>query len=248
MSMISAIQGQIVDVTVVACNKLRDTERFSRQDPYVCIEYANSKFRTRTCTDGGRNPTFQEKFQIPLIEGLRELNVSVWNSNTFRSDDFIGSGRIQLQKVLSEGYDDSSWPIQPQNLKAVGEVKLIMHFYSASQKHNPPACTPYGPPSAPPYGLPPYGQPPPPSTYPPAGGYLYPVPPSCPPSYPGYGYPPPPMTNPYPHTTFPLAPYPSPYGQPYQTPPAQIYPPPPAGQPSYYPPPGSYPGTYRPPY
>ncbi|KAJ4748114.1 Calcium-dependent lipid-binding (CaLB domain) family protein [Rhynchospora pubera] len=239
MSMISGIQGQLLDVTVVACNKLRDTELFSRQDPYICIEYANSKFRTRTCT---------EKFQIPLIEGLRELNVSVWNSNTFSRDDFIGSGSIQLQKVLSEGYDDSSWPIQPQNLKAAGEVKLIMHFSGASQKHNPSACTPYGPPLAPPYGLPPYGQLPPSSAYPPTGGYSYPAPPSCPPSYPGYGYPPQPMTNPYPPTTYPPAPYQLPYGQPYQTPPAQIYPPPPAGQPCYYPLPGPYLGTYRPPY
>lgn len=125
---------------VVACSKLKDTELFSRQDPYVCIEYANSKFRTRTCTgwcffflyllaidfgrkfllggsssisywsesrvcaeksliwnpDGSRNPTFQEKFQIPLVEGLREMNVTVWNSNTIRTDDFIGSGRFDL--------------------------------------------------------------------------------------------------------------------------------------------------------
>ncbi|KAJ1703633.1 hypothetical protein LUZ63_003412 [Rhynchospora breviuscula] len=248
MSMISGIQGQLLDVTVVACNKLRDTELFSRQDPYVCLEYANSKFRTRTCTDGGRNPTFQEKFQIPLIEGLRELNVSVWNSNTFSHDDFIGHGRIQLHKVLSQGYDDSSWPIQTRNLKAAGEVKLIMHFFGASQKHKPSASTPYGQPSASPYGPPPYGQPPPPSAYPPAGGYPYPAPPSCPPSYPGAGYPPPPMTNPYPPTTYPPAPYPSPYGQPYQTPPTQTYPTPSSAQPPYYPPPGPYPGTYPPPY
>ena len=44
--------------------------------------------------DGGRNPTFDEKFHIPLIEGLRELNVIVWNSNTLTHDDFIGSGRF----------------------------------------------------------------------------------------------------------------------------------------------------------
>ncbi|KAJ4758062.1 Calcium-dependent lipid-binding (CaLB domain) family protein [Rhynchospora pubera] len=245
MSMISGIQGQLLDVTVVACNKLRNTELFSRQDPYVCIEYAHSKFRTRTCTDGGRNPTFQEKFQIPLIEGLRELNVSVGNSNTFRSDDFIGSGRIQLQRVLSQGYDDSSWPIQTENLKAAGEVKLIMHFSGTSQKHNTSTSTPYGPPSAWPYGQRPYGQSPPLSAYPPAGGYPYPAPPSCPPLYPGGGYPPPPMINLYPPTAYPPSPYPLPYGrQPYQTPPAQTYPPPPTGLPPYYQPAGPYPGTY----
>lgn len=98
--------------------------------------------------DGGKNPTFQEKFTFTLIEGLRELNVFVWNSNTLTYDDFIGSGklvncsllmiyqlffpfflarfnlkladrtfavctkRVQLQKVLSGGYDDNSSPLQ----------------------------------------------------------------------------------------------------------------------------------------
>ncbi|KAG5625193.1 hypothetical protein H5410_010411 [Solanum commersonii] len=112
MSMISGIQGQLLEVTVVCCNKLKDTEWISRQDPYVCLEYGSTKFRTRTCTDGGKNPTFQEKFVFTLIEGLREINVVVWNSNTLTYDDFIGSGKIQLQKVLSMGYDDTAWPIQ----------------------------------------------------------------------------------------------------------------------------------------
>ena len=35
---------------VVGCTKLKDTEWISRQDPYVCLEYASAKFRTRTCT------------------------------------------------------------------------------------------------------------------------------------------------------------------------------------------------------
>ncbi|EAZ37762.1 hypothetical protein OsJ_22100 [Oryza sativa Japonica Group] len=45
-----SIQGQILEVRVTGCRKLRDTEFFTRQDPYVCIEYATNKFRTRTCT------------------------------------------------------------------------------------------------------------------------------------------------------------------------------------------------------
>ncbi|PIA27147.1 hypothetical protein AQUCO_08300084v1 [Aquilegia coerulea] len=50
MASVSGIQGQLLEVTVVSCNKLKDTEWISRQDPYVCIEYGSTKFRTRTCT------------------------------------------------------------------------------------------------------------------------------------------------------------------------------------------------------
>ncbi|GJN38908.1 hypothetical protein PR202_gb27989 [Eleusine coracana subsp. coracana] len=89
-----SIHGLILEVRVTGCRKLRDTEFFTRQDPYVVLEYATTKLRTRTCTDGGKNPTFDEKFHIPLVEGLRELTVNVWNSNTLSHDDFIGSGRF----------------------------------------------------------------------------------------------------------------------------------------------------------
>ncbi|RWW09433.1 hypothetical protein GW17_00027080, partial [Ensete ventricosum] len=68
------------------------------------------------------NPRFQEKTTLSLIEGLREISVSVWNSNMVSHDDFIGSGsstasllRVQLSKVLADGYDDSSWSLQSRS-------------------------------------------------------------------------------------------------------------------------------------
>ncbi|XP_059313996.1 extensin [Lycium ferocissimum] len=244
MSMISGIQGQLLEVTVVSCNKLKDTEWIARQDPYVCLEYASSKFRTRTCTDGGKNPTFQEKFVFTLIEGLREINVVVWNSNTVTYDDFIGSGKIQLQKVLSMGYDDTAWPIQTKTGRHAGEVRLIMHYANA----NKPA-TSYAP-SAPPYAAqqphtPMYSTPPPHAAcYPPATAYQTPSP------YPAYP----------PHlTAYPPTPYPPPQSAAYPPPPQSTayppaYPPPSAYPPVSYPPPsndysyppGPYPGTYPP--
>ncbi|KAJ4809416.1 Calcium-dependent lipid-binding (CaLB domain) family protein [Rhynchospora pubera] len=209
MSKISGIQGQVLQVTVVSGKKLRDTEMFTEQDPYVCLEYANSRLRTRTCKDGGRNPVFGEKFQIPLVEGLTDLNIVVWNSNTLRQDDFIGSGRVQLEKVLLQGYDDSSWPIQTRNLKPAGQVQLVMQISGTSKKQKPSASAPHAAPPASPYG-----PPPPPLGYPPVAVNIYP----------GAGHPP------------PGAPY-QPYGQPYAPPPAGYYYPPPAGSyPGNYPP------------
>jgi hypothetical protein len=154
---VSGIQGLTLEVTVVACNKLKDTEWFSRQDPYVCVEYASSKYRTRTCTDGGKNPTFQEKFVFTLIEGLRELNVVVWNSNTISNDDFIGSGKVQLNKVLTQGYDDSSWPLQTKTGRYAGEVRLILHYGNANKpgKTHAPSAPPFATPQSSLYSTPP---------------------------------------------------------------------------------------------
>ncbi|ERM99403.1 elicitor-responsive protein 3 [Amborella trichopoda] len=258
MSIPTGIQGHLLEVTVVGCAKLKDTEWISRQDPYVCLEYANTKFRTKTCTDGGKNPTFQEKFVFSLIEGLREINITVWNSNTLTFDDFIGSGRVQIQKVLTQGFDDNPWTLQSKSGKYAGEVKLVLHYPKANKSGHGLA------PSAPMY--PSHGAQPPyvstyphpyptPSTYPPVStspsGYAPPLtsasayPPQYPPAaaYPPQ-YPPAPAAAAYP-PQYPPAPgaaaaaYPYP-ASPY---PQSTYPPPP------YPPPHGgafYPGTYPP--
>ncbi|KAI4298493.1 hypothetical protein L6164_032044 [Bauhinia variegata] len=244
---ISGIQGHLLEVTVVGCNKLKDTEWISRQDPYVCLEYGSTKFRTRTHTDGGKNPVFQEKYIFSLIEGLRELNVIVWNSNTLTYDDFIGSGKVQLYKVLSQGFDDSAWPIQTQTGRHAGEVKLMMHYANSNvNKHSSKLTSSYAP-SAPAYAPPPNPQvhlysAPPAKSYPPQASA-----PSYPPiataypassSYPPYSsaYPPPPY--PPPPAAYPPPPYP----------PTSAYPPSPYPPPSNHYPPGPYPGVYPPPY
>lgn len=247
MSTISGIQGQLLEVTVVGCNKLKDTEWISRQDPYVCLEYGSTKFRTRTHTDGGKNPTFQEKFVFTLIEGLRELNVIVWNSNTVTYDDFIGSGRVQLQKVLSQGYDDSPWPLQTKTGRHAGEVRLIMHYANTNKPAKGHAS------SAPPYMVPPlpqsslYSSPPPSVTYPQVTNYPVASPyPTYPPN--PAAYPPPPYHAPPPASYPPSYPPPYPAGSSVYPPPTY---PPASHESSYYPPshypPGPYPGIYPPP-
>lgn len=221
--------------------------------------------------DGGRNPTFDEKFHIPLIEGLREFNVNVWNSNTLTHDDFIGSGRVYLHKVLANGYDDSSWPLQTRHMRSAGEVKLIMHVDLSAMKNRmgrsvatssthsvpplpmpapAPAPTPVTAPallaSAVPYtGVPPSY--PPASAYPAASPYpAYPTSSQAPYTAPEY---PPPPQQPYPPppTGYPPPAYPpQPYEQQYPPQPygQQPYPPPPMAQSPY--PPVPYPGTYPP--
>ncbi|CAH2076911.1 unnamed protein product [Thlaspi arvense] len=250
--MMSGIQGQLLEVTVVGCQKLKDTEWISRQDPYVVVEYSGTRHRTRTCKDGGKSAVFQEKFMFTLLEGLRDLKVAVWNSNSLSADDFIGNATIQLQKALSQGFDDCTWTLQTKTGRYAGEVRLILHYagakkhdygsapsapyapqvphYSAAPSPSPYSSAPYSGPSLYPQG--PYSQPQ--SAYPPASAYP-PQPSAYPPQPSAY---PPPSTSAYP---------PAPSGYPHP-PPSSAYPPSPyPPQPSPYYPQGPYPGQFPPP-
>ncbi|GJS50709.1 elicitor-responsive protein 3 [Tanacetum coccineum] len=187
-------------------------------------------------TDGDTRPTFQEKFVYSLIEGLRELNIVVWNSNTLQHDDFIGSGRVQLAKVLSSGYDDSSWPLQTKSGRRAGEVRLIMHYSNANNTSNSyaPSAPLYDPVTASYSSM--YSTPPPAplAQYPPAfsGAYSVPSPYSCTPNSSTY------IPSPYPPNAgvYPPSPYP---------PQAATYPPQSYG--SNYAHGSAYPGAYPPP-
>ncbi|KAL2939340.1 hypothetical protein RDABS01_000172 [Bienertia sinuspersici] len=242
---ISGIQGQLLEVTVVGCHNLKDTEWISRQDPYVCLEYASTKYRTRTCTDGGKNPVFQEKFVFTLIEGLREINVVVWNSNTLSFDDYIGGGKMFFPGVLMiELGLFRRKPAGKPNASSVPSAPPYApsHHPQVSMYSAPPASSishlnptsGYPPPPSTSYPPQPAAYPPPPTAYPSPSPYPYPPTPSA---FPHYPYPPPSDQSTYPPPQYP-------------PPPASAYPPPPYLPPHHLPPyphSGHYPGMYPPP-
>ncbi|OIW11186.1 hypothetical protein TanjilG_22993 [Lupinus angustifolius] len=234
----AGIQGQSLEVTVIGCSNLKDNNWISRQDPYICLEYASTKFRSKTCEDGGTNPVFQEKFVFSLIEGLRELTVLVWTANTLSHDDLIGSGKIQLHKVISEGFDDSGWPLHTSSGRSAGEVKLIMHYANANQRKSesigvplasplyatsyppPPSAAAHSYPSPPPAAAHSYPSPPPAAAHsypspPPAAAHSYPSPPPAaahtyPSPYPTSRSYPDPTPSPYPQShSYTSSPYPT---------------------------------------
>ncbi|XP_052182595.1 protein SRC2-like [Diospyros lotus] len=248
MSSVAGIQDRLLEVTVVGCSKLKDTEWISKQDPYVCLEYGSTKFRTRTCTDGGKNPIFQDKFTFKMIEGLRELDVRVWNSNTVTLDAFIGSGKVQLQKVLTEGYEDSTWPLQTKSGRHAGEVRLILYYGNAKKTatNYVPSAPTYVTPSAP--QVPMYSTPPPSAALYSSPAPLYSSPPPANPTQAQYSLPPPGSATyppPGPYTPPPPAAHPPPYMIPPQYQQQPPYPPPPQAAPFYVP--GPHTGMYPPP-
>ncbi|KAL8144031.1 hypothetical protein V2J09_017063 [Rumex salicifolius] len=108
----SLIEGITLEVTVLKCNNLKVDEVNGRQEPYVCIEYGDNRYHSRTCTDCGENPVFKDKCTFKLVEGLRGMLITVYNNNTSKAHDFLGNGRVSLETVISKGSDESAWPIQ----------------------------------------------------------------------------------------------------------------------------------------
>ncbi|RWV87785.1 hypothetical protein GW17_00050187 [Ensete ventricosum] len=177
------------------------------------------------------------QLRIPLIKGLREISVAVWNSNTFTADDLIGSTRLELPIICSlqirkRGQVHHALP------KCISKFCSISHLISSKiyclqiptrehgvtsiccidEQHKPPAyCAPSAPPCMPPAVTapyaPPYASPYTAGAYPGAAPYAS-YPPPAPAPYQTCVYPPPPpqqfyapQSSPPPPSSYPPQPY-----------------------------------------
>lgn len=63
------------------------------KDPYCIVFLGNEKQRSKTCSGGGKEPSWTDTFIFNKNEQL--LRVQVWDDDTF-SDDMIGEGTLSL--------------------------------------------------------------------------------------------------------------------------------------------------------
>ncbi|CAI5945046.1 unnamed protein product [Closterium sp. NIES-64] len=196
---------------------LKDKELFTKQDPYVVVEYGSQRFRTKTDKDGGTTPAFNSTFHLQLLPaaGVNFVRRSPWACG------ICGT------------------PSTPKSQKQRGSLHLIIKAPGAPGGYPPSSYppAPYPPTTIPPSPAYPAGsltRPPsgPPNPYPPAPGH---------PALPHHAYPPPsssapppirlpsPSASPYPPASLLPCPYPqsapSPYPAAHTAPPAYSKPP-----------------------
>jgi len=116
---------------VLSAIRLRDTQVFGKQDPYVVLRCGESKAnqqRTKVCKDGGTAPTWNERFTFTLTNDETEIDVRIWNSNTLKSDTQIGSAKIELDKVFKEEYDDVEVLVYDWKGRQAGVLNIVLTF------------------------------------------------------------------------------------------------------------------------
>ncbi|TYK20174.1 formin-like protein 20 [Cucumis melo var. makuwa] len=113
------------------CYNLEDTEPFATEYSCVLI-YGGSMRRTRPCFGKGIHPVFEEKFVFEFTEKDVELNIWVLANKPTRNDEVIGSLRIQLQQLLSDGHVDSTWTLQKTDDRPAGYLRLTMQIPTSS--------------------------------------------------------------------------------------------------------------------
>ena len=69
-----ALSAGVIKVTVEYAKGLKDTDLFSKIDPYAVLKVGNQKFRTRTLQGAGTSPVWNETFTFNVInENMLEI-------------------------------------------------------------------------------------------------------------------------------------------------------------------------------
>ena len=102
-------------IQCVAGRNLKSVESVGRQDPYVLFQTEGAckktKIRTKTDSDGGTEPQWDETLEIPIVDQY-SLMVECWDSDTLGKDDLIGKTEISLLPIFKNGVVDNWVPIQ----------------------------------------------------------------------------------------------------------------------------------------
>ncbi len=100
-----ATAGKLL-VTVVEARVETDLNTFGDMDPYVEIEHRMERFKTKTCTNGGKEPKFNETFEYDVKYIGDDFTMRLMNKNTVMNDELMGEATIKLSSLCIPDFDD----------------------------------------------------------------------------------------------------------------------------------------------
>lgn len=112
---------------------LKDVELVGRQDPYCVVKVDRQSRRTKTHTDGGKNPVWEEVLEFKNVTEDSVLKIEVYDENVLLRDVLIGSCRVPLKKVTETGSEDVEAPVLVKQNKQKGKITLSLKFRPGGQ-------------------------------------------------------------------------------------------------------------------
>ncbi|MEW5299955.1 MAG: hypothetical protein WDW38_002778 [Sanguina aurantia] len=122
-----------LEVHLKYAKDLKDVEKLGglsvgKQDPYCVLTCGTSSNRSKTHTDGGRNPVWEQAFLMPNISGDMVLKLEFYDENVVFRDVAIGTCKVTLRQVVSTQTEEVVAPVITKKGKHRGEVVLTLKY------------------------------------------------------------------------------------------------------------------------
>jgi len=95
---------------VVEARLTRDTEWFSKMDPYATLLTEKQMFKTRTMNGAGKTPRWNQEFDLDVNNLGDDICVRVFDENVV-SSDLIGECTLKFSVLCDDNGIDKWFPI-----------------------------------------------------------------------------------------------------------------------------------------
>eukprot|EP01017_Pseudomicrothorax_dubius_P035154 TRINITY_DN4888_c0_g1_i1.p1 TRINITY_DN4888_c0_g1~~TRINITY_DN4888_c0_g1_i1.p1 ORF type:complete len:227 (+),score=53.14 TRINITY_DN4888_c0_g1_i1:103-783(+) len=119
----------------------RDTDTFSKMDPYLVFTIGSQTFQSKTCEGGGLKPTWDDQF-IYQVTTEEEIRVEVWEYDSLSSNDLVGGATLPI-KSIKAGVKTHQIEISFEEGSAgVVEIEIDFSPTPSASEHHPSSAAP----------------------------------------------------------------------------------------------------------
>lgn len=97
MSSSQASQCGLLSLQVIEARLHRNTD--ADIDPYILIEHRGQHFKTTVYDEGGRNPVWNETFEIPVYSALDSFEIVMKDEDAPKVKDIVGQKSFKLHEL-----------------------------------------------------------------------------------------------------------------------------------------------------
>ena len=127
----SATSGKL-KVFILEAHLTRDTDTWTKMDPYCVISTRMQRIRTKTCNKGGKKPHWEnECMEIDVKYVGDDMNLQIFDEDVANSD-LVGQSTVKLSSFCSGTGIDDWFDIQHKG-KSAGRVHLRSEWYPDGQ-------------------------------------------------------------------------------------------------------------------
>jgi len=116
----------------IEANLTHDTGLFAKMSPYCAFTAGDKVFNSEVCKTGGKTPQWNDSVKV-IVENESEVLVDVMDKDRLLTEDHIGSFRINLDEIKTQGYL-SKWFSLAYNGQPAGKILIDCIFQGNNSK------------------------------------------------------------------------------------------------------------------
>ncbi len=119
-------------IKVIGAALIRDTEALGKMDPYFQITYNGEVYKTKVISEGGKNPQWNESFDIEIKSLQDEIKFTVYDEDSM-TNDLVGERLFKVRSICQAALTQRTIPLIYQG-KRSGDVSIETSFVPEAER------------------------------------------------------------------------------------------------------------------